>query len=146
MNFDYDYPQETGNHEQTYALSLENADGRCSLSVIGSNTFAFSYHNFTLDNLTDSRHKNEMQKSEKNYLYVDYKMRGLGSRSCGPDPEEKYELHPHKFTFTFALAACDFNHALDMSRLDLGKKTAALSGTYEYRKPERIIQVADCDL
>lgn len=146
LNTAYDYPQETGNHEETYALTLTASDGRSGLSVIGSDTFAFSYHDFTLDNLTDARHKNEIEKSEQNYLYVDYKMRGLGSKSCGPDPEEKYELRPHKFTFTFALAACDFNHAVNMSRLNLGKKTTALSGAYEYEKPERITQVADCDL
>ena len=146
LNTEYDYPQETGNREQTYALTLKTADGKCGLSVIGSDTFSFSYHDFTLDNLTDARHKNEIKKSDKNYLYIDYKMRGLGSKSCGPDPEEKYELRPHKFTFTFAIAGCDFNGAIDISRLDLGKKTTALSGTYEYEKTERITQVADCDL
>ena len=146
LNTDYDYPQETGNHENTYALTLHTASGECGLSVIGSDTFAFSYHDFTLDNLTDARHKNEVTKSEKNHLYVDYKMRGLGSRSCGPDPEEKYELHPHKFTFSFAIKACDFDSAITASRLDFGKKTEALSKSYVYQKPERISQIADCDL
>ena len=146
LNTDYDYPQETGNHEDTYAMTLHTSSGECGLSVIGSDTFAFSYHDFTLDNLTDARHKNEITKSDKNYLYVDYKMRGLGSRSCGPDPEEKYELHPHKFTFTFAIKASDFDTAVSLSGFDLGKKTQALSETYKYEKPERITQIADCDL
>ena len=87
-----------------------------------------------------------MVKSEKNYLYVDYKMRGLGSRSCGPDPEEKYELHPHKFAFTFVIGSSDFESAVCASRADFGKKTEALSGTYTYQKPEKITQIADCDL
>ena len=146
LNIDYDYPQETGNHEQTYALTLCTRDGVDGLSVIGSDTFAFSYHDFTLDDLTDARHKNEIAKSDKKYLYVDYKMRGLGSRSCGPDPEEKYELHPHKFSFSFVLKACGFEDAVAISRLDLGKKTGAFSDTYVYEKPEKITQVADCDL
>ena len=104
MNIDYDYPQETGNREDTYALTLRTASGEDGLSVIGVERFSFSYHDFTLDNLTDARHKNEILKSNRNYLYIDYKMRGLGSRSCGPDPEEKYELRPHTFRFAFAVS------------------------------------------
>ena len=146
MNFDYDYPQETGNHEATYALTLRTAAGEDGLSVIGSDTFAFSYHDFTLDNLTDARHKNEVVKSDRNYLYIDYRMRGLGSRSCGPDPEEKYELRPHKFSLAFALRACGFEEAVLASRLDFGKRTEALSDTYVYEKPKRMTEVADCDL
>ena len=73
-------------------------------------------------------------------------MRGLGSHSCGPEPEEQYEFRPHKFTFTFALAGCGFDGAVSLSRMDHGKKTAALSGRYSYEKPERIVEVADCDL
>lgn len=146
MNTDYDYPQETGNHEQTYALTLGTAEGKNGFSVIGADTFAFSYHDMSPDNLTDARHKNEIQKSDENYLYVDYRMRGLGSRSCGPDPEEAYELHPHAFTFTFAVRACGFDAAVAASRLDYGRKTEVLSGAYRYEKPQKVTQVAECDL
>ena len=146
MNFAYDMPQETGNREETYALTLKTADGEEGLSVIGSDTFAFSYHNFTLENLTEARHRNEICKSEKNYLYIDYKMRGLGSHSCGPEPEEKYELHPHKFSFTFAIGSEGFDVALKASRLDFGKKTCALSEAYTYTPPQKVRYVADCEL
>ena len=145
LNTDYDMPQETGNHEDTYALTLLSG-GDHGISVIGSDTFAFSYHDFTLADLTSARHKNELKKSDRNYLYVDYKMRGLGSYSCGPEPEEKYELHPHRFTFTFAVKPCGFDDAVCASRLDYGKKTEALSDTYVYEKPKKIKYVADCDL
>ena len=145
LYFDFDYPQETGNHEGVHALTVCSQSGD-ALSVIGSDTFAFSYHDFTLDDLTDARHKNELKKSEKNYLYIDYKMRPLGSHSCGPEPEPEYELHPHRFTFAFALSACDFDGALSASRLDFGAKTEALGAPYVYDKPERIPEIADCDL
>ena len=146
MNFDYDVPQETGNHEDTYALTLKTADGNDGLSVIGSDTFAFSYHDFTLEDLTAARHSNELKKSDKKYLYVDYKMRGLGSHSCGPQPEEQFELHPHKFSFTFAIGTNGFDNALVLSRLDLGKKTESLSEPFVYTPPQKISYVADCEL
>ena len=73
-------------------------------------------------------------------------MRGLGSRSCGPDPEEKYELRPHKFSFAFVLGDCDLEEAVLAARLDYGKRTEALSETYVYEKPKKMTEVADCDL
>ena len=146
MNFHYDMPQETGNHEDTYALTLKAESGESGMSIIGCDKFAFSYHDFTLENLTEARHRNEMRKSEKRYLYVDYRMRGLGSNSCGPEPEEEYELHPHKFSFSFAIGANGFDDAVEKSRLDLGKTTEALSEAYVYTPPKKISYVADCEL
>ena len=73
-------------------------------------------------------------------------MRPLGSRSCGPEPEPKYDFYPHKFSFAFALRACGFDEATELSRLDFGVKTAALSDAYIYVKPKKIIQVADCEI
>lgn len=146
MNFIYDMPQETGNHEDTYALTLKTKSGNCGMSVIGCDRFAFSYHDFTLDDLTEARHSNELNKSEKKYLYVDYKMRGLGSNSCGPEPEPEYELNPHKFSFSFALGTSGFEDALEKSRLDFGRTTEALSDAYVYTPPQKISYVADCEL
>ena len=146
LNFEYDMPQDTGNREDTYALTLKTEEGESGISIIGSDTFAFSYHDFTLKNLSAARHRNELIKSEKKYLYIDYKVRGLGSNSCGPEPEPKYELHPHKFSFTFAIGADGFEDAVEKSRLDFGKKTEALSGAYTYTPPQKISYVADCEL
>lgn len=145
MNVIYDYPQETGNHENTTLVSLESNDGR-KLFVVGSDEFSFSYHDFSLDDLENALHKNELKKStDANYLYVDYKMRGLGSRSCGPDPEEKSELRPHSFELSFILCG-DGNVAQELSHLDFSRKTRALSDTYVATPTKRIPQLADCDI
>lgn len=145
LNVIYDLPQETGNHENTRCLTVcEN--GREALSFIGSEDFSYSYHDFSLDALTDARHKNELNKSETaNYLYLDYKVRGLGSHSCGPEPEEQYELHPHSFRFTFAISAVGFEEALELSGKDFGSKTQAMSETYVGKKPEKLHELLDCD-
>lgn len=145
LNVIYDLPQETGNHENTRCLTLCK-NGRESLSFIGSEEFSYSYHDFSLDVLTDARHKNELSKSETaNYLYLDYKVRGLGSASCGPEPEEKYELHPHAFRFAFAISAVGFEEALELSRKDPGSRTQAMSDRYVWKKPEKTKELLDCD-
>ena len=107
MNFIYDVPQETGNHEDTYRVILTASDCEKSIEITvdeeNPELFAFSYHPFTLDNLTAARHRDEIERSEENYLYIDRKMRGLGSNSCGPEPEEEYELKPEQFEFSFVI-------------------------------------------
>ena len=146
MNVIYDYPQETGNHENTVLATLEASDGRM-LHAVGSREFSFSYHDFAPDDLENARHKNELKRTaDANYLYLDYRMRGLGSRSCGPDPEEEYELRPHAFSFAFLLSADDRSTALALSRQAFDRTTKPLSGTYVPEPVKKIPQIADCDI
>ena len=145
MNFEYDMPQETGNRGSVSLLTLDGGDKK--LSIVGSDEFCFSYHDFTLENLTRAVHKNELiRTTDANYLYIDYRVRGLGSNSCGPEPEEKYELHPHSFEFSFMISPFDESIASDLARLDLGRKSRALSETYKPQKIEKIREIADCDI
>ena len=99
LNFIYDVPQETGNHENCRRVTLSGKD----LSLTATGSFAFSCHDFSLENLTAARHYDELCRGGKKYLYLDYKMRPLGSASCGPEPEPEYELTPEEFTFDVKL-------------------------------------------
>ena len=101
MHFLYDVPQETGNHGDCRRVTVSG--GGKALTVQGA--FSFSFHDFTLRDLIAARHCDELPKSEKRYLYIDYRQRGLGSNSCGPQPEEEYELRPQAFRWTFRLKA-----------------------------------------
>jgi len=145
LNFIYDIPQECGNHEETAFVRLKSESD--ALSVIGSEKFAFSCHDFSLADLEKARHRNELRRSREKYLYIDYKMRGLGSLSCGPDPEECYELHPHSFRFAFAL--CDANttsEALELSRKAFCAKTEALSEAYRFAIQNTEKSVIECNI
>ena len=99
LHFAYDVPQETGNHGDCRFITVTGAPG--ALTVEGA--FSFSYHNFTLENLTSARHCDELETSERNYLYIDHRQRGLGSHSCGPEPEKAYELPLGSFRWTYSL-------------------------------------------
>ena len=44
-----------------------------------------------------------LEKSRERYLYIDHRHRGLGSNSCGPQPEKQYELPMGPFAWTFRL-------------------------------------------
>jgi hypothetical protein len=99
MNFLYDVPQETGNHQDCRQLTVFGNER--SLRVEGA--FAFSFHDFTLENLTNARHFDELETSAEHYLYIDHRHRGLGSNSCGPQPEKEYELPMGAFAWEFRL-------------------------------------------
>ncbi|MDO4618750.1 MAG: beta-galactosidase small subunit [Clostridia bacterium] len=145
LNFQYDIPQECGTRIDNSFVSVKSENA--GLSVIGSDNFTFSYHDFTLENLTDARHRNELKKSNKNYLYIDYQMRGLGSHSCGPNPEEQYELRPHEYRFVFMLSGkTKEGELLKLSRKNLGIKTEKLSDTYTYEIIEGRINVIECNI
>ena len=133
----FDMPQESGNRENTVFARLGEG-----LAVIGCDEFSFSYHDVSLENLTNAMHRSELKKSENNYLYIDYKMRGIGSHSCGPEVEDKYELYPHAFEFAFALSGgLNDDSALELSKTDFGVKTRALSGKFDPEKDSGVINL-----
>ncbi len=101
MHFCYDVPQETGNHEDCRRVAVSGKNG----TLTAKGAFAFSFHNFTLENLTEARHCDELETSGQHYLYIDHRQRGLGSHSCGPEPEQPYELPFGSFHWTFVLQA-----------------------------------------
>lgn len=148
MNFQYDMPQETGNHEDTRWVCLSDGDGN-GLTAASISPFAFSCHDFSLNALTEAEHRNELIRSDDwNYLYLDYAMRALGSRSCGPEPEPEYELHPHMYRQVFVLApGCGEETAQTLARTDFGKRSRALSGPYHCpEETAHAAEYADCDL
>ncbi len=103
MHFDYDVPQETGNHEDCRRVTVSGEAG----ALTAEGAFSFSLHDFTLENLAAALHCDELEPGESAYLYLDHKMRGLGSHSCGPEPEAEYELPTGAFCWTFRLVPGD---------------------------------------
>ena len=124
----FDMPQESGNHEDTSFVRL--SDGKdTGLCVIGCDAFAFSFRDVTDSMLEKALHKNEILPDKENHLYIDYKMRGLGSRSCGPEPEKDFEFNTHSFNFGFVIGAgLNESEALALKRQNFGIKTEIMEG------------------
>ncbi|MBO5197808.1 MAG: hypothetical protein J6B85_04720 [Lachnospiraceae bacterium] len=134
MSFEYERPQENGNRCDTSFMTIGD------LAVIGSGQFEFSVHDYSFESLMKAEHKGELCRSEHNYLYLDYRQRGLGSASCGPQPEEQYEFKPHSFRFAFLLKKNDGkyeNEAFDAV-------TERLSDGYTPWTMEKVAENFDC--
>ncbi len=141
MNFMYDVPQETGSRNDTRFVQIK--DGKTNFTVYGNDKFSFQYHPWHIDCLRNARHRSELKEDSSNYLYIDYKMRAIGSFSCGPNPEREFDFEPHDFRFVFA-----FNgETADTPQYflkNLGNKTEKLSGVYERIKIETEREIVEC--
>ncbi len=104
----YINPQESGNCTDTQRLKIkgENLPG---IMIIGQPKFNFSIHHYSLENLTNARHVNELNWTSAPYLYIDIDQTGLGSNACGPDTLKKYRLEPKPYSFTFSLSPDEEN-------------------------------------
>ena len=143
LNFKYDVPQETGTRCDVRFLRASDTEN--ALTIYGSNTVSFSYHPWALNDLVSARHLSELKESDKNYLYIDYKMRPLGSRSCGPEPEENVDFIPHDFEFAFAISGESAQTACPRYALnEFAHKTQKLTERYEKAEIVEIKQESDC--
>ena len=60
---------------------------------------------YSTDELNAATHTDELHKSGKTFVRVDYMDSGLGSNSCGPQlaPEFRFDDKEIKFNFTMSL-------------------------------------------
>ena len=100
-NYEYGYirPQESGSH---YASKYLRLDGLFALTA--DKEFSFSVNPYTTAQIIETKHNFELPKNDFVNICVDLGMRGVGSHSCGPALDEKYEIPKsgkNVFIFTF---------------------------------------------
>ncbi|MBQ9922191.1 MAG: glycoside hydrolase family 2 [Clostridia bacterium] len=94
----YIMPQEHGNHINTKMLTFENG-----LTFTSQKGFEFSVSHYTSHELTRAMHTNELVKSGKTVVRIDYRNRGIGSHSCGPQLLDKYRIMENTINFSFTI-------------------------------------------
>lgn len=86
----YILPQEHGNHFDTRWLSL--LKGNTGLWVQADGPLEFSASHFTAADLYAAFHTYDLKPQPEVILNLDYRQRGLGTASCGPDTLERYRI------------------------------------------------------
>jgi beta-galactosidase len=94
-------PQETGSHMGTSFVQLANQ--QFSIIAKSDTPFSFNTTHYSLQQLTHTAHKDELQDEGNTYLYIDYLQSGIGSNSCGPELNSAYHLDSSKISFDFDL-------------------------------------------
>ena len=95
----YVRPQEHGNHTNTKRLQI----GRLEFSADTEMEICVSHYDAAA--LQAANHTDELKKSDATHVRIDYKDSGIGSKSCGPDLQEKYRLSEKEIHFGFTIGA-----------------------------------------
>ena len=98
-NYEYEYirPQESGSHYACKYLAVKDL-----FKVIAEKPFSCSVNPFTTKQLRETLHSFELEENDFVNVCIDLAMRGVGSKSCGPDLPPEYEIpKTYKNTFTF---------------------------------------------
>lgn len=101
----YTFPQENGNRSEVRWVRVTNERGR-GLLAAGLPELNFSLQRFTVEQLEKARHTYELREAEQLIWHLDYRQRGIGSASCGPDVLPQYELRTEPFQFAVRLSPC----------------------------------------
>jgi len=105
MSYDYVLPQEYGNHTNTRWFKVHNASGKGVL-VKGEDNIDFSVNPFSIENLQEAKHMNELNHRNVLTVNVDLKQMGVG----GDDTWSKraralseYRIQPDTYEYSFYL-------------------------------------------
>ena len=96
-------PQECGNRWGCDWAEISCACGM-KLRVQSDMTFSFSALPVTQEEMTHTKHADEVKECGSTVLCIDYKQNGIGSNSCGPKLDPRYALDEKNFTFTFSIS------------------------------------------
>lgn len=101
MHEDYIKPQENGSHHFCRNISINNEHEK--IQVFSENYFAFNASHYSVNQLTTVNHNFELNEEDATYLIIDYKQSGIGSNSCGPELDQRYQLNEKEFSYNFYL-------------------------------------------
>ena len=97
----YVTPQENGAH-RVKKVSVFNNDA--SIEIKSDKLISFNFSEYSVDQLTQVMHRDELLFEDSNYFHIDYQQSGLGSNSCGPELDKKYQLNDETFDFNFDIS------------------------------------------
>ncbi|MBQ3864471.1 MAG: DUF4981 domain-containing protein [Clostridia bacterium] len=103
----YIKPQENGAKADCRWAAVTDHSGCGLLLRMTDAPFSFSVHDYKDEDLIAASHHEEIRRRSESWIHIDYRMGGLGSNSCGPEPLEKYRLYLEKEEhFSFLLEPC----------------------------------------
>lgn len=106
MFFNYPYPQDNGNRQDTKWFSLTNHYGR-GIFIVSKERFNFSAWNYTQENIHEATHTDKLVEADYITLNIDHKVLGLGSNSWGSEVLDSYRVYFRDFEYSFTILPFD---------------------------------------
>ncbi len=99
----YEKPQECGSRCRVNWVDVENED---MILHIDGNNFAFTASHYDIHQISRERHSKDLIRTDRTYVYCDYRMSGVGSNSVGGEPPKKqFRINPgERFEFSITLS------------------------------------------
>ena len=99
----YIVPQDHGERTQLRRLDLFDGDTG-GVRLRSSDLFSFALHKYSLQELWEKLHADQLVADSVNHLYLDAAVRGVGTATCGPDTLERYRVRSgvHRLSFTIS--------------------------------------------
>ena len=97
----YIKPQENGSHYNT--KWAEVSSGETTVTFTADETMEFSALHFTPELIESALHRGELVPQKNTTVMINYKIGGIGSNSCGPVLDKKYQLRDKKINFKFSI-------------------------------------------
>lgn len=94
----YPYPQDNGNRGSITEIELEY--DRYYLQIEMEKAANFSIRSYSDAMIENAKHMNKLEPNGC-FIHLDYKVNGLGSNSCGPEPSPAYKLKPINFEYGY---------------------------------------------
>ena len=101
----YVVPQENGNRREVRHARLTDRHGS-GLLVTGDPHVDLTVRRWTSEDLDAALHITDLAPRDRVYLNLDVAQHGIGSGSCGPRVQSRYELHAQPVSLTLGLRAC----------------------------------------
>ena len=108
MHIDRIKPQESGNREDVRCAALCRDDGR-GIIIRANTPFSFKAHHFSVSEVQNAAHSHELVDRPYTQVWVNHKMSGLGSQSCGIEVMDKYSVMPQKMEYNYEILPFDKN-------------------------------------
>ncbi len=113
MYYPFPYPQTSGNLSDVKWIALTGDGKSTGILVAAKDLLEASAQHFTMDELDAARHPYELiGPHPQTYFNIDYKSRGIGNASCGPDNLPQYRL-PNDKTYSYEYTIIPYDTASD---------------------------------
>ncbi len=101
----YIFPQENSSHFDT-KFSYVTTPAGCGLAFFAAgdtDAFSFNASHYSAEQLTALSHRHLLKEDARTFVNLDYRMSGVGSASCGPEPGEQYLISETEMHFAFRI-------------------------------------------
>ncbi|AEC02814.1 glycoside hydrolase family 2 TIM barrel-domain containing protein [Parasphaerochaeta coccoides] len=96
----YILPQDSGERMDVRFIDFIHEEGKERLRISSDVPVGFSVSPYSVEDLWNKKHADELVPSPCYTVSIDAAVRGLGTASCGPDTLEKYKVRPGVYRFS----------------------------------------------